>query len=198
MALGLHDRVWSHQNRAMTELVELARNAARQCGFGHSCTDETGQLLKTLCAAVEDGVVAEIGAGCGVGTAWMASGLREGVRLDTVESDPDMWRIVAGLFSGEPVDVVQGDWTSILERGPFALVFADVAEAKLANADQLLASVRPGGMILLDDLTPRELWPPEWERRSDPVRDFWLNSTAVTAAELRTSATEAVILAVRQ
>jgi hypothetical protein len=52
-------------------------------------------------------------------------------------------------------------------------------------------------MLVLDDLTPEELWPAEWQGRRDLTREFWLNDPRVQATEIRVTAESAVILAVR-
>lgn len=50
---------------------------------------------------------------------------------------------------------------------------------------------------MLDDLTPAELWPPEWRGRVDPVRAFWLRDESVVGAELRVAPDHCVIVAAR-
>ncbi|MEH2177724.1 hypothetical protein [Nostoc sp.] len=52
-------------------------------------------------------------------------------------------------------------------------------------------------MILLDDLTPKEYWPPEWHGRTDPIRKFWLKDLRIAATEIRVTAKSAVIFATR-
>jgi hypothetical protein len=48
----------------------------------------------------------------------------------------------------------------------------------------LLAAVRLGGVIVLDDLTPESSWPPEWRGQPDPTRALWLNDPRLAAVEL--------------
>ena len=49
-------------------VVARALDAARRRGYASFCRHETGRLLAAL-AASREGVVAEFGTGCGVGTA---------------------------------------------------------------------------------------------------------------------------------
>ncbi len=49
----------------------------------------------------------------------------------------------------------------------------------------------PGGVAVLDDLTPGR-------PGADPVREFWLGHPDLAATELLTTPTSAAILAVRQ
>jgi len=44
--------------------------------------------------------------------------------------------------------------------------------------------VCPGGLIVLDDLTPESAWPPEWRGQPDPTRSLWLNDPRLAAVEL--------------
>lgn len=82
-------------------------------------------------------------------------------------------------------------------RPPFDLLFADGGEAKKREPQVLVEALSPGGIVLLDDLTPRELWPKERRGRRDPVREYWLNEPRVAATEIRPGPTEAAIIAAR-
>ena len=59
---------------------------SRKAGYVSFCRNETGRLLATL-AATRDGTMAEFGTGCGVGTAWLRSGVRGEARIVTAELD---------------------------------------------------------------------------------------------------------------
>lgn len=155
-------------------------------------------MLRVLAGQFTDGMIGEIGSGCGVGTAWIASGLAGSTSLVTVELDAARAASVRNLFEKVPrVTVLQGDWRQILEYGPFAMLFADVREAKQDKPESLLSALRPGGAILLDDLTPEDRWPAEWIGKPDPVREFWLNDPRLAATEILVSPSNAVILATR-
>ncbi len=180
-------------------LVSRAIRLAEHMGFGRSCSIETGRLLCALATQVQAGVVAEIGAGCGVGAAWMVTGLRSGVSFVTVEIDPTRANAVEELFADLPhARVIQGEWQQLLPHGPFNLLFADAAPAKQGRPELLLEVLRPGGMLVLDDLTPWDRQPEEWKGKPDPVRDFWLHDARVAATEVMVNPSEAVILAVRK
>lgn len=176
-------------------LVRSALNLAARLGFEHSCSAEVGQLLAVLTGSVRHGRVGEIGAGCGVGSAWIASALRPGARLVTVEQDSQRAKAVEELLSAEQkATVLHGDWTEILRKGPFDLLFLDAKAAKEAPAETFLPCLLRGGMVLLDDLTPRDQLP---AAQADPLREKWLGHPAYRAAELRLSASMSVILATK-
>ncbi|HEX5505395.1 MAG TPA: class I SAM-dependent methyltransferase [Thermomicrobiales bacterium] len=179
-------------------LVRRATALAERFGFAQSCTPETGRLLRVLAAQVRDGVVGEMGTGCGVGAAWLASALAPGVSLVTIELDAARATAARELFADVPaVHVLHGDWRELLPHGPFALLFADGGKAKQHEPDALVAALRPGGLLVLDDLTPVDQWPAAWRGKPDPVREFWLNDPRLAATELLVSPRMAVIVAAR-
>jgi predicted O-methyltransferase YrrM len=119
--------------------------------------------------------------------------------LVTVELDEMRANAAQSLFDGIPnVSVLLGDWSQLREHAPFAMLFADGGNAKDAGVLDLIEMMQPGGLIVLDDLTPLERWPDEWQGWQDPVRTFWLNDERVVAAEVRVSPTSAVLLATRR
>jgi len=187
--------------RARTWIPPLAVRAAalaEALEFGASSRPEVGRLLHTLTSSVRDGCIGEIGTGCGYGSAWIASALSQSGRLVTVERDTERADAARRLFADLPqVHVLHGEWTALLQHGPFDLLFVDGAGSDLkrpvegVGPDQepdvlapLLAAVRLGGLIVLDDLTPETAWPPEWRGRPDPTRSLWLNNPRLAATEL--------------
>lgn len=188
--------------RLMTErppLVARAEALAEHLGFEQSCLPEVGRLLAVLAASIDRGVIGEMGTGTGVGAAWIASSLRPGVRFVTVEIDGERVEAARGLLRDVPdAEVITGDWRLILDSGPFALLFADGGKAKATEPETLLNVLASGGTIVLDDLTPEDQWPEEWQDQPDPVRDFWLNDPRLIATELLTTPSSAVILATRR
>lgn len=182
----------------MPDIVRRAMSLAEVLKFPHSCTPETGRLLKLLVRQRSSGKVGEIGTGCGVGAAWMASGLAPSTQLFTIDLDPLRASRVESLLKDHPqVTVISSDWRQLAKFGPFDLLFVDVGDAKAAGAEDTLRMLKIGGLALLDDLTPTEQWPSSWAGKTDPVRDFWLNDPRLAATELRTTSSTAVILATR-
>ncbi len=139
--------------------------------------------------------MAEIGTGCGVGTAWIVSALPSGVPVYTAEVDEARAAAAAEVFGGDPdVHVLRGDWRQLLPpQAPYDLIFFDAAKQQHPEEDgELVAGMlMPGGVAVLDDLTPGLAGP-------DPVREFWLGHPDLAATELLTTPTNAAILAVRQ
>jgi predicted O-methyltransferase YrrM len=152
---------------------------------GGSSLPEVQRLLAVLAAGKR---CAEAGTAFGEGAAAIAS---TATSLLTVESDPERAEVAAARLDGIPnVELVVGDWREHLpSRAPYELIFFDAGRADESQAAiDLLA---PGGLFVKDDLTPGRVGP-------DPVRSFLLDHAQLTATELLTSATRAVIVAAKR
>lgn len=176
------------------QLVDEALTVAQLHGFTKSCLDEVGALLHVLAGSISPGTIADIGTGCGVSTAWMASATS--MDIFTVDSDPSLVRGIERLFADHPhVHPMVGDWPDILREGPFRLVFVDATPAKDSGIERLVQATEIGGLLVLDDLSPIEFWPEAWKGRPDPVREAWLNHAALASIEIRTSQKASAIIA---
>lgn len=168
-------------------LVERALAAARAHGFPYSCRPEQGRLLQALAGGAR-GAIGETGTGCGVGLAWLVSGAREGVRLVSVERDPERARIAAEVFADRPdVRILPGDWRRVEEYGPYDLLVLDGGGTGKTPDDTPADPVRlltPGGRIVVDDFTPASGWPPRHGGRTDASRLFWLEHSELDTVEL--------------
>lgn len=183
----------------MPEIVRAVEARCRELGFEKSSREETGRLLKALAATVDAGTIAEFGGGCGYGTAWLRAGLQPGARLLTVELNEQGAAALREAFAGDPqIEVIHGDWRELLARGPFRLAFIDVGPAKDEDAGLVIDALAPGGVAVLDDFTPVELWPAEWRGKPDARRERWLLDDRLHTTELRVSLDHAVILATRK
>ncbi len=155
-----------------------------------------------MAAQYRSGTIAEIGTGCGVGTAWILSGLDPRVRLVTIELDEDRAAVASRLLEPAPnVRVLRGDWRQVLELAPFEMVFCDASSAKREEPEFVLRMMRPGGLVVLDDFTPEAVWTPEQKAalgHGDPVRGFWLGDSRLIGVEVMVTTNHAVILAVRR
>jgi predicted O-methyltransferase YrrM len=176
-------------------LVEKALAHADRLGFAKSCLPEVGRLLHLLAAARGRERVAEIGTGTGVGAAWIVSALSPAVPFFTAEVDPERAAAARELFrSDENVHVLEGDWRELLPpEAPFDLLFFD-AQKQLRppeDGELVVGLLAPGGIAVLDDLTPGFPGP-------DPVREFWLHAPDLAATEILTTPSTAAILAVRR
>jgi predicted O-methyltransferase YrrM len=136
--------------------VAGAKRRAKDLRFTTSCQDEVGRLLSVLAAAVRSsGRILEIGTGAGVGLAWIVTGLRgrRDVEVISIEGDRRMAASASECEWPESVSLLTGDACEQLpELGTFDLVFADAAPVKYGDLGAMLGLLRPGGVLVVDDL----------------------------------------------
>jgi predicted O-methyltransferase YrrM len=183
----------------LPHVVTRAFDVSRRAGYVSFCRNETGRLLATL-AATRAGTMAEFGTGCGVGTAWLRSGVRgREARILTAELDPRLAKAAAEIFTDDPlVDVLEADWSTLMDKGPYSLLFLDSGEPDAVTVDQLADLVEPGGVVVLDDFSPCEQWPPITAGRVDTLREEWLTDDRFTAVEVMVAPDSSVIIATRR
>ena len=168
--------------------VNNARATAARSGFGYSCDDRVGRLLAVLAASVPaDGRILELGTGAGVGTGWLVHGLgdRFDVEVLTVEIDPG----IAAHAQAQPwpawVRFVVGDAIEVMpSAGKFDLVFADAQGGKWERIDLTVGVLRPGALLVVDDMTPENSWTADQASKQAEVRRALLDHPSLTCAEL--------------
>ncbi|WP_148615678.1 O-methyltransferase [Nocardioides rubriscoriae] len=191
----------------LPDVVERAFAVSRRAGYVSFCRNETGRLLAML-AATRDGTMAEFGTGCGVGTAWLRSGVRgEKARIITAELDPRLARAAGEIFEHDPlVEVLAADWSTLLDKGPFSLLFLDAGQADRSwpgdggevGVDAVADLVEDGGIVVIDDFTPCDSWPPITYGRVDTLREQWLTDERFTAVEMMVASDAATIIATKR
>jgi predicted O-methyltransferase YrrM len=136
--------------------VSTAKRRAHELKFAMSCADEVGRMLTVLAATVPvGGRILEIGTGAGVGTAWIVDGLshRRDVEVSTVEVDERLIEVVKTAPWPTFVRFLVGDVLKYIDDlRTFDLIFADASPVKYTSLDDVLALLRPGGLIVMDDL----------------------------------------------
>ena len=178
-------------------LVSSTLDLSRQRGFITSIRNETGRLLASL-AASRTGTLAELGTGCGVGSAWLSSGAPKGARVVSAELDPALAGDVQKIFADtDNVDVIAGDWSTLEQYAPFSLLFVDVREV-MQDIDVIADLLEPGGIAVLDDFVPSAFWPPIVEGRVDTVREQWLTDERFAAVEMLIDVDASLVIATRR
>ncbi len=168
-----------------------------------ACIPQVGKLLQVLASGKPDGLIGEQGTGAGVGTAWLASGLRSDARLISVEINPTLATAVKKLFKEYPnVEIKTGDWHEVMSPDqPYDLLFVDAMPRNElldpSNWDALVDLIKIGGQIVMDDLTPVELWLPEWNDIVDAKREFAFANPRVVGVEVRTTSTTSALVVTR-
>lgn len=182
----------------LPEIVTRAFDVSRRAGYVGFCRNETGRLLATL-AATRTGTMAEFGTGCGVGTAWLRSGVRDDADILTAELDQKLAVAAAEIFVDDPlVEVLAADWKVLRDRGPFSLLFLDSGSPEDVRVDQVADLVEPGGIVVLDDFVPCESWPPITYGRVDTLREEWLTDERFTTVEVMVAPDASTLVATRR
>ena len=158
----------------LPEPVAHATAVAHQAGFTMSCEPDVGAFLAVLAAAVPAaGRILELGTGAGVGTAWITHGLadRTDVEVVTVDNNQATAELAAQTPWPPNVRLVVGDAVQVTAReGAFDLVFADAQGGKWDGLETTIAALRPGGHLLVDDMTPPRFADAHHEHKTSEVR----------------------------
>jgi len=183
----------------LPDVVNRAFDVSRKAGYVSFCRNETGRLLAML-AATREGTMAEFGTGCGVGTAWLRSGVRnDKATILTAELDPRLAKAAAEIFVDDPqVQVLAADWSTLLDRGPYSLLFLDSGEPTEVGVDAVADLVEDGGIVVLDDFTPCESWPPITAGRVDTLRELWLTDERFTTVEVMVAPDASTLIATKR
>jgi demethylmenaquinone methyltransferase/2-methoxy-6-polyprenyl-1,4-benzoquinol methylase len=180
--------------------VEQATLAAAAAGFSLSCDPGVGRLLSVLAAAVPPrGTILELGTGAGVGVAWIVAGLggRTDVRVVSVELDPEVAAVAARNGWPDFVQLETGDALELLGRPDrWDLIFADAPGGKWYGLDDTIDALAPGGVLLIDDMTPPEFVDDLHRTKTLEVRERLLTDARLVVAEIGWST--GIILAARR
>lgn len=78
-----------------------------------------------------------------------------------------------------------------------SLTRTDAPAEPAGGPDAIAELVAPGGIVVLDDFTPSDGWPPQFNGRPDALRVAWLTDPRFVAVDVRVSPTESAMLATR-
>jgi len=143
-------------------IAEIEKRA-RALGFDMNSGWEVGRLLEALAASKPGGRMLELGTGCGLGAAWLLSGMGAEASLVTIDTDDAPQAIARDLLGSDGrISFVLEDGGAVLARTEpetFDLIFADAWPGKFSHLDEALEALKPGGFYVIDDLLPQPNWP---------------------------------------
>ena len=141
---------------------EAIKDATVELQFNMASDLYTGSLLKTLAASKPSGRFLELGAGTGLATAWMVSGMDEKSSLIAIENN----EILIGVANKNIVDsrvefmlADAYDWIRDYKAEKFDFIFADAMPGKYDLFDETIAMLHRGGLYIIDDMLPQPNWP---------------------------------------
>jgi predicted O-methyltransferase YrrM len=83
---------------------------------------------------------------------------------------------------------------------PYDLLFMDAMPRQdlvPSKWDSVVELVKIGGQIIMDDLIPVELWPPDWDEIVDGKREFAFTNPRVIGTEVRTTSKTSALIVTR-
>jgi predicted O-methyltransferase YrrM/precorrin-2 methylase len=141
---------------APAALEHIAREAVA-AGTHYGSDAHTGALLRTLAASKPGGHLLELGTGIGLGTAWLLDGMDADARLTSVDIQ-DVGGIARRCLGDDArLELLTMDGALFLAgigARRFDLIFADAPPGKLAQLEQALDALAPGGLYVADDMDP--------------------------------------------
>ncbi len=158
--LGCNLITAEHPSLAKNESEKRILSILEEIGEG-PCTDELhGRLLRILVESSKAKNVVEIGTGNGYSGLWICLGLKAtGGKLITHEIEHEQVLVARANFKRAGVEnmvtVVEGDAHRTLGqlKEPIDILFMDAEGGNLDYLNQLLPLVRPGGLILADNVS---------------------------------------------
>jgi len=173
------------------------RASTAAMGFDMPSEANTGAMLRLLAASKPGGRLLELGTGTGLATTWLLSGMDVAARLISVDVDSVVQAVAREALVDERLCFVLADGLDYVrgqQASSFDMIFADAWPGKYDGLDETLALLAPGGLYVIDDMTPQSNWPPghqarvddlviRLERRSDLVlaRMDWASGLVVAA-----------------
>lgn len=148
------------EKRVLDVLDDMDKNQRRG---SMSVPVDDGRLLRVLVESTGAKTVVELGTSIGYSATWMCLGLRTtGGHLTTYEIDPGRAETARANFKRAGVEdlvtIVVGNAHEEITKfkGTIDLVFLDAdKEGYVDYLEKLLPLVRPGGMIVAHNMTPR-------------------------------------------
>jgi demethylmenaquinone methyltransferase/2-methoxy-6-polyprenyl-1,4-benzoquinol methylase len=128
-----------------------------------------------------------MGTGVGVGSAWLVHGLgaRNDVRVTTIDVDAQASAIAQSAVWPSFVSLRVADVLAVLDDiAPFDLIFADAQGGKWTGLERTIAALRPGGLLLVDDMTPATWLDDAHRTHTARVRAKLLGDPQLTSVEL--------------
>lgn len=163
---------WVYTEEFITDLPVM--DAARRRGHELGATPVSsgvGSTLRVLAAAAKTRTAVEVGSGAGVSGLYLLQGMPADGVLTTIERNPEVHKAARTTFrsAGIPTQhtrAINGNALDMLPRladSGYDLVFVDGEAAEYgAYVDHALRLLRPGGLLVIDDM----LW---HDRVSDPT-----------------------------
>lgn len=148
---------------SLPESLEAIWRDTRSAGFTMPSDHQTGSLLRTLAASRPHCRLLELGTGTGLSAAWLLDGMDAHSTLDSVDNDASVTDIARQHLGGDvrlKLHVQDGaDFLKNADANTYDLIFADAWPGKYSELELALATLKTGGIYMIDDMLPQPNWP---------------------------------------
>ncbi len=141
---------------------EAIKEATVELNFNMASDLYTGSLLKTLAASKPSGRFLELGAGTGLATAWIVSGMAIESSLIAIENNEILIGVANKNIADNRVEFMLADayeWIREYKAEKFDFIFADAMPGKYDLFDETIAMLNKGGLYIIDDMLLQPNWP---------------------------------------
>ena len=149
---------------------EAIKEATVELQFNMASDLYTGSLLKTLAASKPSGRFLELGAGTGLATAWIVSGMDEKSSLIAIENNEILIGVANKNIVDSRIEFMLADayeWIREYKGKKFDFIFADAMPGKYDLFEETIGMLKSGGLYIIDDMLPQPNWPMGHDKKAD-------------------------------
>ncbi|MBL6665539.1 class I SAM-dependent methyltransferase [Flavobacteriaceae bacterium] len=161
------------------EIHSEIENKSKEIGFTMPSDLYIGSLLKTLITSKPKSNILELGTGIGLSLSWMIDGMDSQSKLISIDNDPKLIEIAKNYFGKDKrVEIICADgteWIKSYKGEKFDLVFADAWPGKYSEVDEILDSIKVGGLYIIDDMLTQPNWPKGHQENVDRLIEYLEN-----------------------
>lgn len=168
--------------------IESIETFSRENSFNMNSEPIIGHILSHYSRNILNGNILEIGTGCGYGSSWILSSLKENTQFTSIDTFSDGINFCIKLFSeykNAHFEEIDGNEFLINTSNEYDLIFADAWPGKFENLNISIEKLKSGGMLILDDLLPQDNWPPNHQSNVDTLIDTLQNDTRINTLFLK-------------
>lgn len=161
------------------EIHSEIENKSKEIGFTMPSDLYIGSLLKTLITSKPKSNILELGTGIGLSLSWMIDGMDSQSKLISIDNDPKLIEIAKNYFGKDKrVEIICAngtEWIKSYKGEKFDLVFADAWPGKYSEVDEILDSIKVGGLYIIDDMLTQPNWPKGHQENVDRLIEYLEN-----------------------
>ena len=161
------------------EIHSEIENKSKEIGFTMPSDLYIGSLLKTLITSKPKSNILELGTGIGLSLSWMIDGMDSQSKLISIDNDPKLIEIAKNYFGKDKrVEIICADgteWIKSYKGEKFDLVFAEAWPGKYSEVDEILDSIKVGGLYIIDDMLTQPNWPKGHQENVDRLIEYLEN-----------------------